>query len=198
MNILVVGGFLGSGKTSFILQLAHHMIDALGISGVAILENEVGEYSVDDKLLRGSGLQVQSLFSGCVCCTLAGELPASIRRIEKELAPEWLIMEATGMAFPGSVRENLQRTLGTDCRICALADAKRWKRLVAAMAELVHGQLEHADVILVNKADAVDAETLAEVLAAAQAIRPGVPVLPISANGEVPAAVFGAVLGREA
>ena len=198
MNILVVGGFLGSGKTSFILQLAHHMIDTLGISGVAILENEVGEYSVDDKLLRGSGLQVQTLFSGCVCCTLAGELPTSIKRIRSELDPEWLIMEATGMAFPGSVRDNLKWTLGMDCRICALADAKRWKRLVAAMGELVHGQLEHADVILVNKADTVDEAALREIVAAAQSIRPDAPVFPISASGEVPAAVFDAVLGREA
>ena len=42
MKILLVGGFLGSGKTSFILKLAHHMIDDLGISNIVIIENEIG------------------------------------------------------------------------------------------------------------------------------------------------------------
>ena len=62
MKILLVGGFLGSGKTSFILKLAHHMIDDLGISNIVILENEIGEISVDDKVLKGSGYQVKGLF----------------------------------------------------------------------------------------------------------------------------------------
>ena len=45
MKILLVGGFLGSGKTSFILKLAHHMIEDLGIANIVILENEIGEIS---------------------------------------------------------------------------------------------------------------------------------------------------------
>ena len=103
MKILLVGGFLGSGKTSFILKLAHHMIEDLGIANIVILENEIGEISVDDKVLKGSGYQVKGLFAGCVCCTLAGELPSTVRQIERDIHPDWIIMEATGVAFPYSL-----------------------------------------------------------------------------------------------
>ena len=112
MNFLVVGGFLGSGKTSFILRLAHHMIDDLGINKIVILENEIGEIGIDDQVLRGSGYEVKGMFSGCVCCTMAGELPTNVKTIEKDLNPDWIIMEATGMAFPQNVKENLADTLG--------------------------------------------------------------------------------------
>ena len=53
MKILLVGGFLGSGKTSFILQLAHYMVEKMGIANIAVLENEIGELSIDDKLIKG-------------------------------------------------------------------------------------------------------------------------------------------------
>ena len=55
MNVkfLIVGGFLGSGKTSFILALARYLVQTRGITKVAILENEIGEVGVDDRVLRG-------------------------------------------------------------------------------------------------------------------------------------------------
>ena len=163
MKILLVGGFLGSGKTSVILKLAHHMIEDLGISNIVILENEIGEISVDDKVLAGAGYQVRGLFAGCVCCTLAGELPSSVKQIERDINPDWIIMEATGVAFPCNIKENLTNALGMECHIVCLADAKRWKRLYNAMDNLLEYQLRDADLILVNKADLVDEATLAEV-----------------------------------
>ena len=63
MKFLIVGGFLGSGKTSFILNLAKYMVNVRGIQKVAILENEIGEVGVDDKVLRGSGYRVKGMFS---------------------------------------------------------------------------------------------------------------------------------------
>ena len=135
MKILLVGGFLGSGKTSFILKLAHHMIEDLGIANIVILENEIGEISVDDKVLKGSGYQVKGLFAGCVCCTLAGELPSAVRQIEREINPDWIIMEATGVAFPYNIKENVENALGISCKIVCLTDAQRWKRLFRAICK---------------------------------------------------------------
>ena len=88
MKFLIVGGFLGSGKTSFILNLAKYMVNVRGIQKVAILENEIGEVGVDDKVLRGSGYQVKGMFSGCVCCTMAGELPINVRMIQHDYDPQ--------------------------------------------------------------------------------------------------------------
>ena len=197
MKILLIGGFLGSGKTSFILQLAHHMIEDMGIGNVVILENEIGEISVDDKVLMGAGYQVRGLFAGCVCCTLAGELPGSVLQIQRELHPDWLIMEATGVAFPGTIKENLERAVGIPCRICCLADAQRWKRLHAAMGDLFRCQLEDADVILVNKADLVDADTLSQVTEAVRGINGTALLSSICANEPLSAGLYDNILAEE-
>lgn len=160
MKFLIVGGFLGSGKTSFILQFARHMLEERGIQKVVILENEIGEIGIDDKILRGSGYQVRGMFSGCVCCTMSGELPINVRRIQKDLDPEWIIMEATGVAFPNSIRQNLQESLGIPAQIVCIADAQRWERLVKPLAHLLPLQLEGADLVLLSKSDLVSLEEL--------------------------------------
>ena len=197
MKILLVGGFLGSGKTSFILKLAHHMIEDLGISNIVILENEIGEISVDDKVLKGSGYQVRGLFAGCVCCTLAGELPSSVRQIERDINPDWIIMEATGVAFPYSIKDNLSNALGLECRIVCLADAQRWKRLYNAMEHLFRYQLQDADLILVNKADLVDEETLAQVKKMVHALNPTARVEATCANDAIPVGLLDSIVEKE-
>lgn len=161
MKFLIVGGFLGSGKTTFLIHLARHLINVRGVEKVVILENEVGEVSVDDKILQGSGYQVRGMFSGCVCCTMAGELPVNVKRIRQDLDPDWIIMEATGMAFPGSIRENLERFLETPPQVACLVDAKRWRRLLGPMAHLLPFQLKGAHKVLINKVDLISPEELA-------------------------------------
>lgn len=168
MKFLIIGGFLGSGKTSLILHLAQYMVNVRGISKIAILENEIGAVGVDDKVLQGSGYQVRGMFSGCVCCTMAGELPINVRMLQQDYDPEWIIMEATGVAFPGSIRQNLMDTLGIRGEILCLADAQRWDRLLKPLEHLLSLQLKEADLILLNKADLVSPEALA---AAAKSIR---------------------------
>lgn len=77
MNVLLFGGFVGSGKTSLILSLAKYILATKvgetateGISdgkpSLVIIENEVGETSIDDKILKAQGLRVRELFSGCI------------------------------------------------------------------------------------------------------------------------------------
>ena len=90
MNFLIVGGFLGSGKTSLLLQLIPYMREQLGIEKTVILENEIGKVGIDDRVLAGAGCSVQGMFAGCVCCTMAGELSLTVRAIERDIAPEWI------------------------------------------------------------------------------------------------------------
>lgn len=163
MRFLILGGFLGSGKTSLLLQLASYMRGTLGIEKTVILENEIGQVGIDDNVLSGSGYNVQGMFAGCVCCTLAGELTLTVQAIDRDIAPEWMIMEATGMAFPQNVKENLVDVLGIDPRICCLVDAKRWNRLLRPMEHLLPLQLKEADTVLINKTDLVSEEELASV-----------------------------------
>jgi G3E family GTPase len=68
MRLLCVAGFLGSGKTTVLLELARRVAEAS--LTLAIVENEIGEVSVDGGIVRERGLPVSELFGGCVCCTL--------------------------------------------------------------------------------------------------------------------------------
>jgi len=160
MKFLIVGGFLGSGKTSFIIHLAKHLVQVRGIKNVAILENEIGQVGIDDKILQGAGYEVKGLFAGCVCCTMAGELLVNVRMLQRDLDPDWIIMEATGVAMPHNIEESLKDKLDIDAQIVCLTDVKRWPKLIRAMAPVVAMQLQGADTVLVNKVDLVDPDAV--------------------------------------
>ncbi len=157
MKILLLSGFLGSGKTSALLQLAAYLVRTSSGEGtsVMIIENEIGEVGVDDKVLKAQGLQVKELFAGCACCTGGADLLADIRTIRDTVKPEWIIIEATGVAYPLQIKESVEACFRIPVKILALADAKRWKRLHAYMAQLIEGQVDTADCILLNKVDLV-------------------------------------------
>ncbi|UWG97639.1 cobalamin biosynthesis protein P47K [Dehalobacter sp. DCM] len=167
MNVLIIGGFLGSGKTSFIQQFSRYVVKKYCQTNpdlkVVIIENEVGTVGIDDSLLRTSGLEVKELFSGCACCTLAGDLANTMIELQKKANPEWVIMEATGIAYPKQIRQVLQ-DIGIDSRICVLVDASRWKRILTPLYQLLTAQLKDADVILLNKTDLVNEEQKRDIM----------------------------------
>ena len=171
MKVLLLSGFLGSGKTSALLQMAAYMVRRSGRDGtsVMIIENEIGEVGVDDKVLKAQGLAVRELFAGCACCTGGADLIADIRSIRETVDPEWIIIEATGVAYPLEIRNIVETCFRVPVKILAMADAGRWKRLHGYMPQLIEAQVEHADCILLNKVDLVDeaaADAIAEELRA--------------------------------
>lgn len=163
MNILLFGGFLGSGKTSVILQLAKYLVESRNET-VAIVENEIGETGIDDKIIAQQGLQVRGIFAGCVCCQIAGELLTAVNEIHSTVGPNWLIIETTGLAVPSKVVDLLTRycKVFNSLQTLVLADASRWRELREVTEPLVVSQLQAADVILMNKIDLVDEATLKE------------------------------------
>ena len=199
MNVIILGGFLGSGKTTALMQFARYLVSvatgSVTQNKVVILENEVGQIGIDDQFLRDGGFTVNNLFAGCACCTVSGELIISIERIKRELSPEWLIIETTGIAYPGLMRENMKGALGLDSRVCVITDAARWNRLRIPMESLLSGQIECADIVLINKIDLVDEDVLQSMERDIHEMRSGVPIVRISALSEVPAEVWHAAIG---
>jgi G3E family GTPase len=167
MKVILIGGFLGSGKTSTVLQLARYLVGDQPVTDtkVVIIENEIGEVGIDDQVLAGAGYDVKGLFSGCACCTISGELIITMRNIEQQLNPEYVIMEATGVAYPDGIKEVLDEGYQNQLpiKVCCLADASRWKRMVIPLKNVIEPQLEGADIILINKTDLVTAEVLSDV-----------------------------------
>ncbi len=199
MKVLIFSGFLGSGKTSALLPLARRIVETSKSekeNKVIILENEVGEIGIDDAFLRGGGLQVDTLFSGCACCSMSGEMVTMVTRIEKELDPEWLIFETTGVAYPEKIQEMLLNVCKLPSRSCILVDAARWKRLRIPMAPLLSGQIIGSDAVLVNKIDLVDPAVLPEIDADILAYEPKAVIAHISALAPIPPEVWDTVLGE--
>jgi G3E family GTPase len=198
MKVLILGGFLGSGKTTALMGLARYLTEASASERemkVVILENEVGEVGIDDAYLRGGGLTVNNLFSGCACCTVSGEFVTAVSRIRTKLDPEWIVIETTGVAYPASMRENLKNALGIDSLICILVDASRWSRLFTPLRGLLRDQLDGADTVLVNKVDIAGEEKIAKVEEDILGLEPKSEILKISAVEGVPKQVWEKVAG---
>lgn len=200
MKAIILGGFLGSGKTTALMLFARFLAsvsDPEKEYKIVILENEVGEVGIDDQYLRGGGFTVDNLFAGCACCTVSGELVTAVERIKREMSPEWLVIETTGIAYPGLMRDNLKNALDLESRIVILTDASRWKRLRIPMDGLLRGQIENCDAVLVNKIDLVQEDALLSMEDDIHEIEPKAPIYRISAVGEVGREVWRAVAGLD-
>ena len=101
MNVLCIAGFLGSGKTTIVLEVTRALADSG--ARLAIIENEIGEVGIDGGYVREQGLPVQELFGGCICCTLTAGLVETLREVEARYEPDWVIIEPTGLAAPADI-----------------------------------------------------------------------------------------------
>lgn len=105
MKILVVSGFLGAGKTTFISKL----IESSGLNPV-ILENEYGDDSLDSKALRkDDDIKILEFMEGCVCCSKKDTFVNSLLTINASLTPEYLIVEPSGIGKLSNIIENINK-----------------------------------------------------------------------------------------
>ena len=155
MEVLLFGGFLGSGKTTVINALLHDLT-ALGKTA-ATVENEIGAVGIDDVLVAQTGLKVTPLFGGCVCCEISGDLVRAVGQIADEVNPDWLVVEMTGLALMTDVLSVLSRYGRPDIPVhpVSVVDASRLGMLSGVMAPVLERQLRGAELVLVNKADVV-------------------------------------------
>lgn len=182
MRVVLVAGFLGSGKTTVIRELARFMVERRGYR-VVILENEVGEVGIDDLFLEREGFQVKGIFGGCICCQLTGEVTKAVNDIGKEFSPDFIIIEATGVARPGAILK-VMKTYGEGIdgfAVVDLVDAERWEELCEITPELVLGQIREADMVLVNKVDEQEEGMVREIIEQVNLLKPGAAVRALSA-----------------
>lgn len=153
MFTCIVGGFLGSGKTTLLMEIAKRC-RAEGMT-VAILVNEMGEVGIDGATLKAEGYDAVELPDGCICCSLSGTLQNALKNIDRDMHPDILIIEPTGLALPHKVKELVHTSLIDSDRtvIIGVADAKRFDELLKAKEEFFKRQLYAADFVLINKSD---------------------------------------------
>ena len=155
-GVVVLSGFLGAGKTSFLNQfIEFHTSRGLFVT---VIQNEIGEIGVDGKLLEGDESIVE-IDAGCVCCTLAGSLSSGVRRLMERFRPEIIVLETTGLANPINVVREL-RELSHLVRLEAvvtLVDAARIRENLR-VSDVARDQVAAADMIVLNKCDLTSSE----------------------------------------
>jgi G3E family GTPase len=184
MRIILFTGFLGSGKTTVLMTLAEYLAKDEGPGKVVIIENEIGDVNVDGKLLSGSSFETRSLTSGCICCTLSGEFVSALTDIRENIRPNWILIEATGLAHQtivDTIRNNFVKDPLTNV---VIADAERWDELYDSIPFLLTAQVERADIIFINKIDCVDDDELARITADVAELNPEAPLEKISAESD--------------
>ena len=112
MKILLVSGFLGAGKTTFIKELAKN----INLEFV-VLENEYADIGVDKDFLNEKNLNVWEMSEGCICCSMKGDFKSSIKKIYSEINPEYLVVEPTGVGMLSSIIENIRDINNNDIEI---------------------------------------------------------------------------------
>ena len=182
MRILLFTGFLGSGKTTVLLSLADFLARDGGPGKVVIIENEIGDVNVDGKLLSGSSFETRDLTSGCICCTLSGELIKALQDIQENIDPSWILIEATGLAHQ-TIADVIDRALPhSPTQSAVVVDSERWEELYDNIPFLITAQVERADLLIINKIDSVDEDELKRIENDVRDINSKSPLIKIAAS----------------
>ncbi len=168
IRLLVVGGFLGAGKTTLVNRLL-----AQADRKIAVLVNDFGAIAVDAALLAAADATSMTLTNGCVCCSIGEDFGLALERVAAG-GPALVIVEASGVADPWRIAQLALIEPGYELGpLVVLADAADLARLLAdaAVGEVVRGQLAYADIVVLTKTD-LAGERLARSRELVRAIRP--------------------------
>jgi G3E family GTPase len=195
MHLLLFSGFLGSGKTSFIIPLSNGAVQ----SGhrVAIVVNEIGEIGIDNQLMRQLSLNVWELVAGCICCTLSGDLVATLQKLDSDYVPDLVIVEASGAADPRNVLSALPYYRGrplSSVRTVSVLDPLRLSMLIEVMSPLITSQIQHADLIIVSKTDLATTDQISFASRTAREINPTARIVSAAARGHLEAELISELL----
>lgn len=166
--VIILSGFLGSGKTTLLLSLLKESA-ARGITPGVVM-NELGKRDVDGYILEEhTGTNVEKLLDGCVCCSRKEELSDSLTALLKR-RPDAIYMELTGVADPDEIAKTLQEAHLRERLVLhytvTMLDAENvleYNSRFSADKQLVRTlrkQVSTADLIVVNKSDLVEPDTL--------------------------------------
>ena len=145
----IFSGFLGAGKTTLIKKL---IAEALRGQKVVLIENEFGEIGVDGGFLKESGIQVNELNAGCICCSLVGDFTAALRKVVKTYDPDRILIEPSGVGKLSDIMDAVERVEGLEINSAtAVADATKCKRYIRAFGEFYNDQIHRAGAIVLSR-----------------------------------------------
>ncbi|AKB76224.1 Putative metal chaperone, involved in Zn homeostasis, GTPase of COG0523 family [Methanosarcina lacustris Z-7289] len=182
MDVIVVGGFLGSGKTTTIINMGKYLAEKG--KKVAIIVNEIGEIGIDGDVIKRFGFDTKEITGGCICCSLKVGLRTTITLLAQEYKPDVLLIEPTGIAFPHIIRNEVElMNLGEEVKIAPLVtliDGSRFKYLMKEVKEFAMRQIIDAEILGINKVDLIEPIRIPILEASVQQLNPKARVVLLS------------------
>ena len=161
MKILIISGFLGAGKTTFIQSL----VKETG-KDFAILENEYGAENIDSKRFDDRKINIWELTENCICCSGKADLANSVLTIANAIDPEYLIIEPTGVGKLSNIITNLQKIQYEKISILSpitIVDINSVHQYSKEYADLYLDQIENSGTLILSKSENVSNDEKQEV-----------------------------------
>jgi len=164
LPITVIGGYLGSGKTT----LVNHLLRNADGLRLAVLVNEFGELPIDNDLIEAKSDNMISIAGGCVCCSFGNDLTLALMDLHKlDPKPQHVLLEASGVALPHAIASSVSLLNNyTIDGVIVLTNVETVQMQAgdAYIADTITRQIESADLILANKMDLVNKSDLQNTL----------------------------------
>ena len=159
-KIDIFSGFLGAGKTTLIKKL---ITEAYVGEKLVLIENEFGEIGIDGSFMKESGVQVNEMNSGCICCSLVGDFKTSLTQVLEQFAPDRILIEPSGVGKLSDVMKAVKQVKSEVVKLnsfTTVADAGKCKVYSKNFGEFYNDQLEHAGCIVLSRTDGITQEKL--------------------------------------
>ena len=172
MKIDIFSGFLGAGKTTLIKKLIK---EAYHGEKVVLVENEFGEIGVDGGFLKESGIQINELNSGCICCSLVGDFKKALHEVAEKFNPDRIVIEPSGV---GKLSDVISAALSAEIEdayintATTVVDAAKCKMYMKNFGEFFDDQIKNAKCIVLSHSDKCTAEKLAEAVKLIKEVNP--------------------------
>ena len=156
----IFSGFLGAGKTTLIKKLIE---EAYKGEKVVLIENEFGDIGIDGGFLQDSGVTINEMNSGCICCSLVGDFAAALDQVIKEFSPDRILIEPSGVGKLSDVIlavENLHNEEIELNGFTTVVDAKKCKMYMKNFGEFFNNQIENASAIVLSHTAGLSQEKL--------------------------------------
>lgn len=158
--VTLIGGYLGSGKTTLI----NHLLNQEHDHRIAVLVNDFGELAIDAALIETTEDNIVSLSGGCVCCSYGNDLSNALMDvISLDMTPDQIVIEASGVAIPDAIASSVSlmpQLLVHSIIVLANAELIQDQAIDKYVGDTIERQLNSADLLVLNKIDLVENETL--------------------------------------
>jgi len=150
MQIEIISGFLGAGKTTFLNQY----LKALAGEHTVVIENEFGSVGLDGSLIQ-SDTPVHELSSGCICCTLATDFREAIREIAESYHPDRILIEPSGVGHLSDIISACEKAKQdgvalTIAKRIVIVDIAAYEEYAEAFGSFYSDQIANADLLLLS------------------------------------------------